>query len=174
MVQLSTNLWGFLLTKFLFFSLPILIKQNKCHLKIKMITFPIATSTKWQILKEAKNRCWLLEAFWFDEMDYMCNWISIYIYVYSLHVCIFLCILLWFHSESKSNGCVDKTNLVQTGMDKDMLNMAVLIYVRGRPLRMHACIHFEIEILVASLSLIQLALSTCKHFKSNTSTVEKW
>ena len=111
----------------------------------------------------------------FDVMKWIiCNWISIYIYVYSLHVCIFLCILLWFHSESKSNGCVDKTNLVQTGMDKDMLNMAVLIYVRGRPLRMHACIHFEIEILVASLSLIQLALSTCKHFKSNTSTVEKW
>ena len=44
---------------------------------------------------------------------------------------------------------------------KDMLNMAVLIHVRGRPLRVYACIHFEIEILVVSLSLIQLALSTC-------------
>lgn len=71
-VQLSANLSEFLFfDQILFFSLSMLIKQNECHLKIK-ITFPIVTSTKWQILKEAKNLCWHLRLF--DVMKWIiCN-----------------------------------------------------------------------------------------------------
>ena len=98
------------------------------------------------------------------------------LYMYSLHVYIFLCILLCFHSESKSNGCVDKTNLVQTGTDKRHVEYGDPDTCPGSTIAhtcVYECMHFEIEILVASLSLIQLALSTCKHFKSNASAVAK-